>query len=73
LFGILNLGHWDLFVFWLLVLGIFMIILRRALPIRGDYRAKYEVSRSVYVRVPLCRNWSRLLFSIKIALFSRTD
>jgi hypothetical protein len=24
-FWILNLGHWDLFVIWLLVLGIFMI------------------------------------------------
>jgi len=24
-FGILNLGHWDLFVIWFLVLGIFMI------------------------------------------------
>jgi hypothetical protein len=23
LFGILNLGHWDLFEIWLLVLGIF--------------------------------------------------
>jgi len=24
-FGILNLGYWDLFVIWFLVLGIFMI------------------------------------------------
>jgi len=25
LFGILNLGHWDLFEIWFLVLGIFII------------------------------------------------
>ncbi len=27
-FGILNLGHWDLFEIWFLVLGIFMIFTR---------------------------------------------
>jgi len=28
LFGILNLGHWDLFDIWFLVLGIFMISIK---------------------------------------------
>jgi hypothetical protein len=27
LFGILNLGHWDLFEIWSLVLGIFIIFI----------------------------------------------
>jgi hypothetical protein len=27
LFGILNLGYWDLFEIWILVLGIFMLLI----------------------------------------------
>jgi len=29
MFGILNLGHWDLFEIWFLVLGIFMIYIKQ--------------------------------------------
>jgi hypothetical protein len=29
-FRILNFGHWNLFVFWFLVLGIFMIVIEHA-------------------------------------------
>jgi hypothetical protein len=28
-FGILNLGHWNLFEIWFLVLGIFMIFIKQ--------------------------------------------
>ncbi|CAB1061408.1 hypothetical protein D1BOALGB6SA_6181 [Olavius sp. associated proteobacterium Delta 1] len=27
-FGILNFGHWNLFVIWFLVLGIFIILIK---------------------------------------------
>jgi len=43
LFDILNLGHWDLFVIWFLVLGIFMIFLRRILVNHRHYLEKPRV------------------------------
>ena len=33
-FGILNLGHWNLFEIWFLVLGIFMIFIKQVPYIR---------------------------------------
>ena len=35
--------------------------------------SKIFLGHNFYVRIPLCLNESRLLFSIKTALFSRTD
>jgi hypothetical protein len=29
MFGFLNLGHWDLFEIWYLVLGIFLVVVKR--------------------------------------------
>jgi len=36
LFGILNLGHWDLFEIWFLVLGIFIIFVDRLLFLKTE-------------------------------------
>ena len=35
LFGILNLGHWDLFEIWLLELGIFMIVIKQVIFVKS--------------------------------------
>jgi hypothetical protein len=37
LFGILNLGHWDLFEIWFLVLGIFMIFITQAICVTVNF------------------------------------
>jgi hypothetical protein len=42
LFGILNLGHWNLFEIWFLVLGIFMIFIEQVTFV---YSAKYLFKR----------------------------
>jgi hypothetical protein len=36
LFGILNLGHWDLFEIWFLVLGIFIIFIDWVTYVKSD-------------------------------------
>ena len=36
LFGILNLGHWDLFEIWFLVLGIYMVLVKHAIYVNSD-------------------------------------
>jgi len=35
LFGILNLGHWDLFDIWFLVLEIFMILIKQVIFVKS--------------------------------------
>jgi len=41
LFGILKLGHWDLFEIWFLVLGIFMIPIKQLIFLNSvNYRFK---------------------------------
>ena len=38
MFGILNLGHWDLFEIWFLVLGIYMVLFKHAIYVNSvDY------------------------------------
>ena len=47
-FGILNLGHWDLFEIWCLMLGIFMI--KQATFV---YSINYLVNNAVMRAIPV--------------------
>ncbi len=45
LFGILDLDHWDLFVIWFLVLGIFMIFIKKVILVKSEIRLDNHFNR----------------------------